>query len=139
MPNASQASLLTVMVLSDSGSGEFIWSYEALEFMTTKLMSSVASMSLGGQGVFNAMKTAGDIAVNAGVTVVVRARGDSILIHAVSRQHSPHLQSQSVPPRPAQKVFILDFSSCTNIWAPVNVVVKHVDGNAMAMPILRPT
>merc|ERR1740123_2102224 len=69
---APSASVKAIKVLSDQGSGAWSWSYYALDWLATNpTRPAVASMSLGGRGVLQAMRDAVDTAVNGGVTVVV--------------------------------------------------------------------
>merc|ERR1719166_293614 len=69
---APGATVRSVKVLSDQGSGQWSWSYSALDWLArSSLRPAVASMSLGGSGTQSAMRTAVDAAVNAGVSVVV--------------------------------------------------------------------
>merc|ERR550532_3907853 len=74
---APEAAVRSVKVLSDQGSGSWSWSYQALDWLAkSNVRPAVASMSLGGSGTQNAMRTAVDSAVNSGVVVVV-AGGNS--------------------------------------------------------------
>merc|ERR1719188_1653006 len=71
---APDAAVRSVKVLSDQGSGQWSWSYDALDWLAVDQQSvrpAVASMSLGGPGSQQAMKNAVDAAVNSGVVVVV--------------------------------------------------------------------
>ena len=69
---APAATVRSVKVLSDQGSGSWSWSYGALDWLSTSsIRPAIASMSLGGSGTQQAMADAVDSAVNAGVTVIV--------------------------------------------------------------------
>merc|ERR1719476_1048776 len=75
---APAAQVSSVKVLSDSGSGQWSWSYTALDWLaTSSVRPAIASMSLGGSGAIQAMKDAVDAAVASGVTVVVAAGNDN--------------------------------------------------------------
>merc|ERR1712238_637437 len=74
---APGATVRSIKVLSDQGSGSWSWSYGALSWMAnSSIRPAIASMSLGGSGTQQAMKDAVDGATNAGVTVIV-AEGNS--------------------------------------------------------------
>merc|ERR1719203_2028759 len=74
---APSASIRSVKVLSDQGSGSWSWSYYALDWLASNpTRPAIASMSLGGSGTQQAMADAVDGAANAGVGVVV-AGGNS--------------------------------------------------------------
>merc|ERR1712024_298582 len=66
---APGASVKSIKVLSDQGRGDWSWSFYALDWLATSELAShpsVASMSLGGAGIVNAMREAVDTAVAAG-------------------------------------------------------------------------
>merc|ERR1719512_416080 len=66
---APSASVRSVKVLGDNGSGSWSWSYSALDWLATnQVRPAIASMSLGGSGTQQAMRDAVDATVNAGVT-----------------------------------------------------------------------
>merc|ERR1719433_1738456 len=74
---APGASVKSIKVLGDNGSGSWSWSYGALDWLATNQdRPAVGSMSLGGSGTQQSMKDSVDAAVNAGVTIVV-AGGNS--------------------------------------------------------------
>merc|ERR1719195_1888965 len=75
---APGATVKAVKVLSDQGSGQWSWSYYALDWLATNpARPAVASMSLGGTGNQQAMAEAVRSAVNAGVVVVVAAGNEN--------------------------------------------------------------
>ena len=76
---APGATIRSVKVLSDQGSGQWSWSYGALDWMaSSSIRPAIASMSLGGSGTQQAMKDAVDAATSAGVSVIV-AGGAAVL------------------------------------------------------------
>lgn len=116
---APEARIFSGKVLSDSGSGEFSWSYEALDYLATDgLRPAVASMSLGGQGVLSAMGDAVDIAVAAGVVVSV-AGGNS---NSDACGFSPAFVPSAITVGSTTSVDVRssfsNYGSCTDIWAP---------------------
>jgi len=122
---APSASIKSVKVLSDQGSGSWSWSYMALDWLATNpTRPAVASMSLGGSGTQNAMRDAVDAAVNAGVVVVVaggNSNGDSC---GFSPAFVPSaITVGSTTSRDARSSFS-NYGSCTNIWAPGSDVVS---------------
>merc|ERR1719322_1593608 len=78
---APGAAVRSIKVLSDQGSGQWSWSYDALDWLAAgngrSARPAVASMSLGGPGTQQAMRSAVDAAVNSGVVVVVAGGNDN--------------------------------------------------------------
>jgi len=116
---AREATIHAVKVLSDSGSGSFSWSFDALDWLATKgNRPAVASMSLGGQGVLSSMETAVDAAVSAGVTVVV-AGGNS---NSDACGFSPAFVGSAITvgstTRSDTRSSFSNYGACTDIWAP---------------------
>jgi len=142
---ASGATIHSVKVLSDGGSGSWSWSYDSLDWLATRgLRPAVASMSLGGSGTQSAMKTAVDTAVNGGVTVVV-AGGNS---NGDSCRFSPAFVPSAITvgsttSRDARSSFS-NYGSCTEMWAPGSDIVsasasddtgtRTYSGTSMACP-----
>jgi len=142
---APQATIHTIKVLSDAGRGDWAWSYDALDWLATKgARPAVASMSLGGNGVLNAMKTSVDIAVNAGVTVVVAGGNSNSDACGFSPAFIPSaITVGSTTERNVRSSFS-NYGSCTNIWAPGSDIVsashtsntgsRSLSGTSMACP-----
>eukprot|EP00419_Tripos_fusus_P071887 CAMPEP_0172894282 /NCGR_PEP_ID=MMETSP1075-20121228/150549_1 /TAXON_ID=2916 /ORGANISM="Ceratium fusus, Strain PA161109" /LENGTH=387 /DNA_ID=CAMNT_0013749275 /DNA_START=47 /DNA_END=1207 /DNA_ORIENTATION=+ len=71
---AKQATLHSVKVLADNGSGSFSWMIEAIDWiMTNGQVPAIISASLGGRATIRTVTSAIDNAVAAGITVVVAA------------------------------------------------------------------
>lgn len=142
---APKASIHTVKVLSDAGSGQWGWSYDALDFLATEgLRPAVASMSLGGNGVLNAMKTSVDAAVKAGVVVVVAGGNSNSDACGFSPAFIPSaITVGSTTSKDARSSFS-NYGKCTNIWAPGSNIVsashtsntgsRSLSGTSMACP-----
>jgi subtilisin family serine protease len=116
---ARDATIHAVKVLSDSGSGQFSWSFDALDWMATKgERPAIASMSLGGQGVLASMETAVDAAVDAGITVVV-AGGNS---NRDACGFSPAFVGSAITVGSTTisnaRSSFSNYGACTDIWAP---------------------
>jgi len=142
---APSASIRSIKVLSDQGSGSWSWSYYALDWLATNpTRPAVASMSLGGSGTQNAMRDAVDAAVNSGVTVVV-AGGNS---NSDSCRFSPAFVPSAITVGSTtstdSRSSFSNYGSCTNIWAPGSSVVsashtsnsgsRSLSGTSMACP-----
>merc|ERR1719330_881465 len=122
---APSASVRSVKVLSDGGSGSWSWSYGALDWLATSpTRPAVASMSLGGSGTQQAMADAVDAAVNSGVTVVV-AGGNS---NSDSCRFSPAFVPSAITVGSTTKSdarsSFSNYGSCTDIWAPGSCVLS---------------
>jgi len=116
---APQAWLHNVKVLSDSGSGEWSWSYNALDWLATSgERPAVASMSLGGGGTQNAMKVAVDTAVDAGVTVVVAGGNSNSDACGFSPAFVPKAITVGSTTSTNSRSYFSNYGSCTDIWAP---------------------
>merc|ERR1740129_230238 len=122
---APSASIKSVKVLSDQGSGSWSWSYMALDWLATNpTRPAVASMSLGGSGTQNAMRDAVDAAVNSGVVVVVaggNSNGDSC---GFSPAFVPSAITVGSTTSTDSRSSFSNYGSCTNIWAPGSDVVS---------------
>merc|ERR1719512_531948 len=116
---APQALLHNVKVLSDSGSGDWSWSYSALDWLaTTGERPAVASMSLGGPGSQNGMKVAVDTAVDSGVTVVVAGGNDNSDACGFSPAFVPSAITVGSTTSTDRRSSFSNYGRCTNIWAP---------------------
>jgi len=142
---APGATVRSVKVLSDQGSGQWSWSYSALDWLArSSLRPAIASMSLGGSGTQQAMRNAVDAATNAGVAVIV-AGGNS---NSDSCRFSPAFVPSAITvgsttSTDARSSFS-NYGSCTNIWAPgssilsaghtSNSATRTLSGTSMACP-----
>jgi len=130
---APAATVRSVKVLSDQGSGSWSWSYGALDWLArSSIRPGIASMSLGGSGNQQAMADAVDGAVNAGVTVIVaggNSNGDScnfspaFVPSAITVGSTDSLQRRSS---------FSNYGSCTNIWAPGSSILSAGVGSDTA-------
>jgi len=142
---APQAAVRSVKVLSDEGSGSWSWSYYALNWLAThQTRPAVASMSLGGSGIQQAMKDAVDAAVNSGVTVVVAGGNSNSDACTFSPAFVPSaITVGSTTSRDARSSFS-NYGACTNLWAPGSSIVsashtsdsgsRSLSGTSMACP-----
>lgn len=142
---APKATIRTVKVLSDSGSGAWSWSYDALDWLATKgERPAVASMSLGGQGVLAGMKDSVDAAVNAGVTVVVAGGNSNSDACRFSPAYVPSAITVGSTTRYDSRSSFSNYGPCTNIWAPGSDITsashrsdsgsRSLSGTSMACP-----
>lgn len=144
---APGATLHSVKVLSDSGSGQFSWSYDALDWLATSLKAkrpAVASMSLGGRGTSGAMRTAVDTAVNAGVTVVVAGGNDNTDACGFSPAFVPSAITVGSTTSLDVRSSFSNYGTCTDIWAPGSDIEsashtsdtgsRSLSGTSMACP-----
>merc|ERR1719351_8045 len=116
---ASGATVRSIKVLSDQGSGSWSWSYGALDWLArSSIRPAIGSMSLGGSGTQQAMKDAVDAATNAGVTIVVAGGNSNSDACNFSPAFVPSaITVGSTTSRDARSSFS-NYGSCTNIWAP---------------------
>jgi len=142
---APAATLRAIKVLGDNGSGQFSWSYDALDFLATEgIRPAVASMSLGARTVVQAMKTAVDTAVEAGIIVVVSGgnnNGDSCLS---SPAYVPSALTIGSTDSRDQRSWFSNYGVCVYLWAPGSGILsagvesdeasKTLSGTSMACP-----
>jgi len=142
---ATGASIRSVKVLSDRGSGSWSWSYSALDWMaTSSIRPAVASMSLGGFGNQQAMRDAVDTAVNSGVTVVVAGGNSNTDACRFSPAFVPSAITVGSTTSTDARSSFSNYGTCTNIWAPGSNVVsadhrsdtgtRSLSGTSMACP-----
>merc|ERR1712113_1184723 len=122
---APSAQVRSVKVLSDSGSGSWDWSYQALDWLATlSTRPAVASMSLGGNGVVAGMRDAVDAAVNSGVVVSVAAGNSNADACGFSPAYVPSaITVGSTTVNDARSSFSC-YGTCVDIWAPGSNVVS---------------
>merc|ERR1711920_559497 len=142
---APSASVRSVKVLSDQGSGSWDWSYQALDWLATiSTRPAVASMSLGGNGVVAGMRDAVDAAVNAGVVVSVAAGNSNADACGFSPAYVPSaITVGSMTSSDARSSFSC-YGTCVDIWAPGSSVLSlahtsdtgtaTLSGTSMACP-----
>merc|ERR1719401_1626128 len=122
---APQATVRSVKVLSDQGSGSWSWSYYALDWMAqSQERPAVASMSLGGSGTQQAMQEAVDAAVNQGVVVVVAGGNSNSDSCTFSPAFVPSAITVGSTTSTDARSSFSNFGRCTNIWAPGSSVVS---------------
>merc|ERR550532_388811 len=142
---ATSAQVRSVKVLSDSGSGQWSWSYSALDWIATgSVRPAIASMSLGGGGVISAMGDAVNAAVSAGVTVVVAAGNDNSDACGFSPAYVPNAITVGSTDSTDSRSSFSNYGSCVDIWAPGSNVVsassssdsgtRTLSGTSMACP-----
>merc|ERR1719350_610318 len=125
---APSAAVRSVKVLSDQGSGQWSWSYEALDWLAAgtakNTRPAVASMSLGGSGTQQAMKEAVDAAVNSGVVVVVAGGNSNSDACNFSPAFVPSAVTVGSTTSTDSRSSFSNYGSCTDIWAPGSSVVS---------------
>merc|ERR1719437_369977 len=122
---APSAAVRAVKVLSDSGSGQWSWSYDALDWLAiSSVRPAVASMSLGGSGNQQAMKDAVDAAVAAGVVVSVAAGNDNTDACNFSPAYVPNAVTVGSTDSTDRRSYFSNYGSCVDIWAPGSDVVS---------------
>jgi len=145
---APSAAVRSVKVLSDQGSGSWSWSYEALDWLATgnarNVRPAVASMSLGGSGTQQAMRTAVDAAVNSGVVVVVAGGNDNSDACGFSPAFVPSAITVGSTTSNDSRSSFSNYGRCTDIWAPGSSVTSAshrsdtgtatLSGTSMACP-----
>lgn len=106
-------------VLGDDGSGSWSWTYDSLDWLATKgERPAVASMSLGGSGTQNAMRTAVTTAVDAGVVVVVAGGNENSNACKFSPAFVPAAITVGSTTSKDTRSYFSNYGSCTDIWAP---------------------
>jgi len=142
---APSASVRSVKVLGDNGSGSWSWSYSALDWLASnQVRPAVASMSLGGSGTQQAMRDAVDGAVNAGVVVVVAGGNSNSDACNFSPAFVPSAITVGSTTSTDARSSFSNYGACTNIWAPGSSVVsashtsdtgsRSLSGTSMACP-----
>merc|ERR1719512_436244 len=124
---APSAAVRSVKVLSDQGSGQWSWSYEALDWLAVAqqgVRPAVASMSLGGSGTQQAMREAVDAAVNSGVVVVVAGGNSNSDACNFSPAFVPSAITVGSTTSTDSRSSFSNYGACTNIWAPGSSVVS---------------
>jgi subtilisin family serine protease len=142
---APEARIYSGKVLSDTGSGQFSWSYDALDHLATDgLRPAVASMSLGGEGVLSAMGAAVDAAVAAGVVVSVAGGNSNSDACGFSPAFVPSAITVGSTTSADVRSSFSNYGACTDIWAPGSDITsashksddgtQTLSGTSMACP-----
>merc|ERR1712084_192430 len=142
---APSAQTRSVKVLSDSGSGAWDWSYQALDWLATNpVRPAIASMSLGGNGVVAGMRDAVDAAVGAGVVVVVAAGNSNSDACNFSPAYVPNAVTVGSTTSTDARSSFSCYGTCVDIWAPGSSIVSashtsdsgttSLSGTSMACP-----
>jgi len=142
---APGATVRSVKVLSDQGSGSWSWSYSALDWLaSSRLRPAIASMSLGGSGTQSAMRNAVDAATNAGVSVIVAGGNSNSDACRFSPAFVPSAITVGSSTSTDARSSFSNYGSCTNIWAPgssilsaghtSNTATATLSGTSMACP-----
>jgi len=132
---APSATVKSIKVLSDQGSGSWSWSYQALDWVASGgTRPAVASMSLGGGGQVQGMKDAVDAAVAAGVTVVVAAGNENSDACGFSPAYVPSAITVGSTTNTDSRSSFSNYGSCVDIWAPGSSVLSagHTSNSATA-------
>jgi len=142
---APSASVSSVKVLGDNGSGSWSWSYSALDWLASNQQRpAVASMSLGGSGTQQAMRDAVDGAVNSGVVVVVAGGNSNADACNFSPAFVPSAITVGSTTSTDARSSFSNYGACTNIWAPGSSILsashtsdtgsRSLSGTSMACP-----
>jgi len=116
---APGATVKSVKVLSDQGSGSWSWSYYALDWLATNpTRPAIASMSLGGSGTQQAMRDAVNAAVNSGVVVVVAGGNSNSDACRFSPAFVPAAITVGSTDSRDRRSSFSNYGSCTDMWAP---------------------
>lgn len=122
---APGATIRSVKVLSDQGSGSWSWSYSALDWMASSdIRPAVASMSLGGRGTQNAMRDAVDKATTAGVTVIVAGGNSNSDACNFSPAFVPSAITVGSTDSLDRRSGFSNYGPCTEIWAPGSAILS---------------
>merc|ERR1719343_832511 len=122
---APSAQMRSVKVLGDNGSGQFSWSYDALDWLTINgVRPAVASMSLGGSGNQQAMKDALDAAVAAGVVVSVAAGNSNTDACGFSPAFVPSAITVGSTDSTDSRSYFSCYGTCVDIWGPGSAVLS---------------
>jgi len=127
---APDAKVFGVKVLGDGGSGSFSWFMQGLDWVASKTSGNrVASMSLGGRRIFEAMEPVVDAAVSAGCVVVVAGgnfNDDACLTTPAYIESAITVGSTargSLPNTDVRSPFS-NYGRCTQMWAPGSFILS---------------
>merc|ERR1719210_254111 len=142
---AKQVTLHAVKILSDSGSGQFSWFTQALDWIVLNgQRPAIVSASLGGGGTHNFVKVAVDRTVNAGVVVVVAAGNNRANACGFTPAYIPSVINVGATQSNDQRAGFSNYGQCLDIFAPgVNIIsaghrsntaTARMQGTSMACP-----
>jgi len=116
---APQATIHAVKVLDDSGAGPWSNIIGGLDWLAQKRVPpAVASLSLGGPGKEQAVSDAVNVAVRAGITVVVASGNFNSDACDYTPAFSPGAITVGATAQGNQVAGFSNYGACTNIWAP---------------------
>lgn len=148
---ASKASVHGIKVLGDGGAGGLLGIVGGIDWVAASdLRPAVGSMSLGGKcplgfcGLFGIVKTAIDVAVEAGVTIVVAGGNDNTDSCGFMPAFVPSAITVGSTDSEDWRSYFSNYGRCTNIWAPGSAITsaghlsdtasKTASGTSMACP-----
>merc|ERR1719330_113545 len=144
---APESTIHAVKVLDDSGAGPWSHIIGGLDWVAQKrVRPAVASLSLGGPGVENAVSVAVDVAVGAGITVVVASGNFNSDACDYTPAFAPAAFTVGAIATGNTVASFSNYGPCTNIWAPgFNILSNSPDsdtattkksGTSMACPLV---
>jgi len=141
---APGASISSVKVLSDQGSGSTSGIVSGIDWVARRSGPRVGSMSLGGPGVTRSFQTAIDSATRAGVTIVVAGGNSNSDACNFSPAFVPSAITVGSTDRNDRRSSFSNYGRCTDIWAPGSDVTSAshrsdtgtatMSGTSMACP-----
>jgi subtilisin family serine protease len=130
---APGSTIHAVKVLDDGGAGPWSNIIGGLDWLARKRISpAVASLSLGGPGVENSVGVAVDIAVGAGITVVVASGNFNSDACDYTPAFAPAAFTVGAIATGNQVASFSNYGSCTNIWAPGFNILSNAPGSDTA-------
>merc|ERR1719418_442208 len=141
---APGASISSVKVLSDQGSGSMSGIVAGIDWVARRSGPRVGSMSLGGPGVSQSFQTAIDSATRAGVTIVVAGGNDNSDSCNFSPAFVPSAITVGSTDISDRRSSFSNYGRCTDIWAPGSDILSAghrsdtgtatLSGTSMACP-----
>lgn len=142
---ASDAKIYVVKVLGDSGSGQRVWNFEAMDHVVTHGQKpAVISLSLGGAGADPLYDEVVRTSVEGGVTVVVAAGNFGSDACTYSPAFSPFAITVGATDPDKSRAGYSNHGACNDIMAPGTAIVsasdqmdfaeKRLTGTSMACP-----
>jgi len=122
---APEATVWSIKVLSDSGSGSFAWSNSGLDWVSKSgARPAVVSMSLGGRGVVSSIRVSVQAVTNAGVVVVVAAGNENNNACLFSPAYVPEAITVGSTDSLNKRSSFSNYGTCVNIWAPGSAILS---------------
>jgi subtilisin family serine protease len=145
--SAPGATIHAVKVLDDGGAGPWSNIIGGLDWVARKrVRPAVASLSLGGPGVENSVSVAVDVAVAAGITVVVAAGNRNSDACTYTPAFAPAAFTVGAFAQGNKVASFSNYGPCTNIWAPGFSILSNApesdtattskSGTSMACPLV---